>query len=69
MSDRQTWRPILFSCPWTGRTVQGLLAEEAFSSTDSSNDRYEPVACVACSATHFVNPITSAVLGAGAKPR
>jgi|GEM_PF-2076530 len=68
MPDRETWRPILFSCPWTGRTVQGLLAEETFNSTNAK-DRYEPVACNACAATHFVNPITGSVLGTGTRLR
>jgi hypothetical protein len=69
MTERQAWRPILFFCPRTGRTVQGLLAEETFNSNDSNKDRYEPVSCIACSATHFINPVTGALLGAGAKPR
>jgi hypothetical protein len=69
MTDRQAWRPILFFCPRTGRTVQGLLAEEVFDSNHSREDHYEPVSCIACSGVHFINPVTSVVLGAGAKPR
>jgi hypothetical protein len=67
MADRQIWRPILFSCPLTGHTVQGLLSEETFGSNSSNTDRYEPMSCIACSATHFINPVTGVVLGTGAK--
>jgi hypothetical protein len=69
MTNRQAWRPILFFCPRTGRTVQGLLAEEVFNANNSRDDHYEPVSCIACSGVHFINPITSVVLGAGARSR
>jgi hypothetical protein len=68
-TDRETWRPILFFCPRTGRTVQGLLAEEVFNPNGSSDDHYEPVSCIACSGVHFINPITKLILGAGTRPR
>jgi hypothetical protein len=38
-----------------------LFAEEAF---DAGDTEYEPVSCLACSAVHFVDPRTGAVLGA-----
>jgi hypothetical protein len=60
MADRQRWRPILFSCPWTGNKVQALLAEE----TTGAGNRYETVSCLACSGIHLVDPISGKVLGA-----
>jgi len=65
MSDQRAWRPILYICPRTGRTVQGLLAEEAYNSVEPNKDRYEPVSCVACAETHLVNPVTGIVRGVG----
>jgi hypothetical protein len=61
MTNRKTWRPILFDCPRTGHKVQELLAEESFNSNDA---RYETVSCLACSGVHLVNPKTGVVLGA-----
>jgi hypothetical protein len=61
MTDRQRWRPVLFDCPRTGNKVQALLAEEE---TTGAGNRYEAVSCLACSGTHFVNPMDSKVLGA-----
>jgi hypothetical protein len=52
MTDRQRWRPVLFDCPRTGQKVQGLVAEEAF---DSGNSSYEMVNCLACSENHFID--------------
>ena len=60
MADRQRWRPILFSCPRTGNKVQALLAED----TAGGGGRYEAVSCLACSGTHFVDPVDGKVLGA-----
>ena len=61
MADRQRWRPILYDCPQTGHKVQALIAEEAFGAGET---RYETVSCLACSGTHFVDPVCSKVLGA-----
>jgi hypothetical protein len=61
MSDRQSWRPILFDCPRTGHKVQTLLAEE----TTGAGTRYETVSCLACSGIHLVDPLDGKVLGAG----
>jgi hypothetical protein len=61
MADRQRWRPALFDCPRTGQKVQGLFAEEAFSTAEAS---YEPISCLACSGVHFIDPRTGAMLGA-----
>ena len=69
MTDRRAWRPILFICPRTLHTVQGTLPEEAYKSTSESKDHYEPVSCIACLETHFVNPATGAVLGDKARQR
>jgi hypothetical protein len=69
MTYRNAQRPILYICPRTGRTVQGLLAEDASDPDEPNKDRYEPISCIACSETHFVNRKTGAVLGAGAKSR
>lgn len=60
MADRQSWRPVLFQCPRTGQTVQGLMAEDA--SGVKAGD-YESVSCIACSGLHFVNAHTGCVLG------
>jgi hypothetical protein len=60
MTDRQRWRPALFDCPRTGEKVQGLFAEEAFS---ADSPRYEPVLCLACSGTHFIDPVNGKMLG------
>jgi hypothetical protein len=49
--------PFLFSCPNTGQTVQGFVAEEV------PDDAYESITCLACRQTHFVNPTTGKVLG------
>ena len=61
MADRQRWRPILFDCPQTGQKVQSLIAEEVFA---TGNTRYEAISCLACSGTHFVDPVRGKVLGA-----
>ena len=61
MSDRQRWRPVLFECPQTGHKVQGLVPEPVAGTTDT---RFESVSCLACSGIHFVDPVTSKVLGA-----
>ncbi|HEY7843418.1 MAG TPA: hypothetical protein VID30_07060 [Bradyrhizobium sp.] len=61
MADRQSWRPILFDCPQTGHKVQGLVAEEAFR---TSEPHYETVRCLACAGVHFVDPMRGKVLGA-----
>jgi hypothetical protein len=53
MTDQRRWRPVLFDCPRTGQTVQGLVAEEAFNEGDS---RLEMVHCPACSENHFIDP-------------
>lgn len=60
MPDRVRLRPALFDCPRTGQKVQGLFAEEIFN---SDNMRYEPVSCLACAGTHFINPRTGEMLG------
>lgn len=49
-----TTTPFLYRCPNTGRTVQGLTAE----------DTCEALTCLACRRLHFVNPATGKVLGA-----
>ena len=49
--------PFLYSCPNTGQTVQGFVAEEV------PNNTYESVTCLACRQLHFVNPTTGKVLG------
>lgn len=60
MSDRQSWRPVLFQCPRTGEMVQGLISGEASS---ANPEDYEAVSCHACAAVHFVNAFTGTVLG------
>ena len=61
MAERQRWRPVLFDCPRTGQKVQGLLAEQV---SGAGETHYEPVACLACSGTHFIDPVQGKVLGA-----
>lgn len=60
MTDRQSWRPILFQCPQSGQRVQGLIAEETSSAKPGD---YESVSCIACSGVHFINAHTGIVLG------
>jgi hypothetical protein len=52
--------PLLYRCPNTGQTVQGIAAQEA----SASDDTYEAIICNACRRLHFVNPTTGKVLGA-----
>ena len=67
MTDRHSWRPILFECPRTGSKVQALVHEDSAGFDDT---RYETVLCPACANTHFVNARTGVVLGAARnKPR
>jgi hypothetical protein len=49
--------PFLFSCPNTGQTVQGFIANEV------PDNAYEAITCVACRQIHFVSPATGKVLG------
>ena len=51
--------PFLYRCPNTGRMVQGLIAEEV----ETDSDTFESVECLACTRLHFVNPNTGRVLG------
>lgn len=60
MANRQRWRPVLFDCPRTGEKVQGMIAEEAFATTDR---RYEAMACLACAGIHFFDPASGNILG------
>jgi hypothetical protein len=53
--------PILFRCPNTGRQVQGWIAEDVSETSDQS---YLSLACLACNQTHFINPKTGKTLGA-----
>jgi len=50
---------FLFRCPRTNLNVQGFVAD------DPADDRngYEPVQCMACTRTHYVDPKTGKVLG------
>lgn len=70
MTDRQRWRPILFSCPRTGSKVQALLPEEAVGAGTRYEDagrRYQTVSCLACSGIHLVDPTDGKVLGAASE--
>jgi len=61
MAERQRWLPVLFDCPQTGQKVQGMLAEQVLPTSEA---RYEPVSCLACSGVHFIDPVKGRVLGA-----
>jgi hypothetical protein len=51
---------ILFRCPNTGHHVQGWIAEDV---SDTDEDSYQSVACLACQQAHLVNPKTKKVIG------
>jgi len=51
---------FLFRCPTTGLRVQGWVAEDV---PEDNGDTYEGIACLACRATHLVNPRTGKVAG------
>ena len=51
---------ILFRCPNTGYRVQGWFAEDV---SETDEDTYETVTCLACQRVHLVNPKTGKVFG------
>ena len=51
---------FLYRCPVTGLNVQGFVADDP---TESSEDSFETVTCIACARVHLVNPKTGRVLG------
>ena len=51
---------ILFRCPNTGYRVQGWFAEDV---SETDDDTYESVTCLACQQMHLVNPKTGKVVG------
>jgi hypothetical protein len=50
---------LLFTCPNTGRRVQGLLSEEA---DDADENTYHMIECLACGQVHLIGPVTGRVL-------
>jgi hypothetical protein len=52
---------FLYRCPAMGLNVQGWVADDP---TERSDERFEPVTCIACTRIHLVNPETGKVLGA-----
>jgi hypothetical protein len=52
--------PVLFRCPSTGLAVQGWYADEI---SDSQDDQYVSIVCLACRQQHLVNPKTGQALG------
>ena len=52
-------RPVLFRCPTTGLQVHVIVAEDV----TEDDDAFVPLACTACSGSHFVNVRTGKVLG------
>jgi hypothetical protein len=54
---------FIFICPNTRLRVQGFTAEDT-----SARGTFVPVRCLACTATHYVNPSSGKVLGAETQP-
>jgi hypothetical protein len=50
----------IYRCPTTGLNVQGWFAEDASA---NEGETYEPVTCLACRQTHFINRSTGRTLG------
>jgi len=55
---------FLYHCPTTSRKVQGWVAEDA-AVEDART--FVPINCLACGATHLVNPKTGKTAGSGEK--
>ena len=55
---------FLYQCPTTSRKVQGWVEEDA---TVQDAGTFIPVTCLACGATHLVNPKTGKTAGRSEK--
>jgi len=51
---------FIYRCPTIGLNVQGWVADGG--DTQTKDDAYQPLTCLACRRTHLVNPITRKVL-------
>ena len=56
-------RPILFRCSKTGMNVQHWLEDVP----EHAKDGHSPVACPACTKTHFIHNSTGNLLGGETK--
>jgi hypothetical protein len=51
----------LYRCPTTGRNVQGWSADDP---SETGEQAYVSVSCLACNRLHMVDPKTGKILGA-----
>jgi len=53
---------FIYRCPTTGLSIQGWIADDGVTETD--DETYQPLTCLACRQAHLVNPQTGKVVSA-----